>query len=147
MSGHVRVTLLRRIEDERYALTLIRRAELAAALPFVTDIAICDGREILALMAGRHFPPKPAAPGIVRFVSVLARRPRHTPELPMTLPGSGTWLLRLTAREDRFVLGEYRRQMKAIGYLGTLDRLFGVPATTRNWNTMSAIARVLEGAS
>jgi hypothetical protein len=33
--------------------------------------------------------------------------------------------------------------MKAIGYLGTLDRLFGVPATTRKWNTITAIARVL----
>jgi hypothetical protein len=35
--------------------------------------------------------------------------------------------------------------MKAIGYLGTLDRLFGVPVTTRNWNTVSAIANVLGG--
>ena len=35
--------------------------------------------------------------------------------------------------------------MKAIGYLGTLDRLFGVPVTTRNWNTITAIARVLDG--
>ena len=33
--------------------------------------------------------------------------------------------------------------MKVIGYLGTVDRLFGVPATTRNWNTITAIARVL----
>jgi hypothetical protein len=33
--------------------------------------------------------------------------------------------------------------MRAIGYLGKLDRLFGVPATTRNWNTITAIARVL----
>jgi hypothetical protein len=33
--------------------------------------------------------------------------------------------------------------MKVIGYLGTFDRLFGVPVTTRNWNTMTTIARVL----
>ena len=33
--------------------------------------------------------------------------------------------------------------MKVIGYLGTLDRLFGVPVTTRNWNTLTAIANVL----
>jgi uncharacterized protein (DUF1697 family) len=33
--------------------------------------------------------------------------------------------------------------MKAIGYLGKFDQLFGVPATTRNWNTVTAIARVL----
>jgi uncharacterized protein (DUF1697 family) len=61
----------------------------------------------------------------------------------MSLPSSGEWLLKILARENRFVFGVYRRHMKAIGYLGTLDRLFGVPATTRNWNTITAIARVL----
>jgi hypothetical protein len=33
--------------------------------------------------------------------------------------------------------------MKVISYLGALDRLFGVPATTRNWKTITAIAQVL----
>jgi hypothetical protein len=37
----------------------------------------------------------------------------------------------------------YRRHMKVIGFLGALDRLYGVTVTTRNWNTMAAIARVL----
>ena len=32
-----------------------------------------------------------------------------------------------------------------IGYLGEIDHLFGVPATTRNWNTITAVASVLEG--
>ena len=62
----------------------------------------------------------------------------------MSLPASGQWLLKVLARERRFVFGVYRRQMKAIGYLGEVDRLFGVPATTRNWNTITAVARVLE---
>jgi hypothetical protein len=34
--------------------------------------------------------------------------------------------------------------MKAIGHLGSLDRLFGVPVTTRSWSTISAVARALE---
>jgi hypothetical protein len=38
----------------------------------------------------------------------------------------------------------YRRDMKVIGYLGKLDRIFGVSATTRNWNTITMIARVIE---
>lgn len=33
--------------------------------------------------------------------------------------------------------------MKVIGYLGALDRLYGVTATTRNWNTIASIARLL----
>jgi hypothetical protein len=62
----------------------------------------------------------------------------------VSLPASGKWLLKILARERRFVFGVYRRQMKAIGYLGEIDQLFGVPATTRNWNTITAIAKVLE---
>jgi hypothetical protein len=33
--------------------------------------------------------------------------------------------------------------MKAIGYLGTLDRIFGAPVTTRSWNTMAAVSAAL----
>ena len=35
--------------------------------------------------------------------------------------------------------------MKTIGYLGQIDKLFGVPATTRNWNNFVAIVRILKG--
>ncbi len=35
--------------------------------------------------------------------------------------------------------------MKTIGYLGRIDKLFGAPATTRNWNTIVAIVRILKG--
>jgi hypothetical protein len=53
-------------------------------------------------------------------------------------------MLRVIGTEQPFVFGLYRRNMKAIGYLGKLDQLFGCPVTTRNWNTINAIASVLE---
>jgi len=34
--------------------------------------------------------------------------------------------------------------MKTISYLGQIDKLFGAPATTRNWNTIAAIVRILK---
>jgi uncharacterized protein (DUF1697 family) len=120
------------------------RAELARRLPFEAEIAICQGREILGLMARNHFADQPVRPDVVRFVSVLSQRPRSAPPTPMRFPSSGRWLLKILARDNRFVFGVYRRHMKVISYLGTLDRLFGVPATTRNWNTITAIARVLD---
>ena len=119
------------------------RAELASRLPFNTEIVICGGHEIVRLMSHNQFADQRARPDVVRFVSVLSQRPRSVPSLPMTFPSSGTWLLKILARDNRFVFGLYRRHMKVIGYLGTLDRLFGVPVTTRNWNTMTAIAKVL----
>ena len=119
------------------------RAEVARRLPFDAEIMICQGREIIRLMSQNHFADQPLRPDVVRFVSVLSKRPRPAPRTPLSLPSSGGWLLKVLARDNRFVFGVYRRHMKAIGYLGTLDRLFGVPVTTRNWNTITAIARVL----
>lgn len=124
------------------------RAEFARRLPFDTQIMICHGREITRLLTHKCFADYPPRPDIVRFVSVLSRAPRPGPALPITLPSSGKWLLKILARDGRCVLGVYRRHMKVIGYLGTMDKAFGVPATTRNWNTFTAITRVLDnGAS
>ncbi len=120
------------------------RAEFARRLPFETEMMICQGREIVRLVSHDLFSDHAARPDIVRFVSVLSRAPRSAPSTPMSIPSTGKWQVRVLARENRFVVGLYRRQMKAIGHLGTLDRVFGVPVTTRNWNTIIAIADVLE---
>ena len=124
------------------------RAEIERRLPFDAEIMICQGPEIVRLVSRNFFAGHPVRPDIVRFVSILSRLPRSEPPLPVQLPSGGNWLLKVLAREDRFVMGLYRRHMKVIGYLGTLDRLFGVPVTTRNWNTITAIGNVLaEGAT
>ena len=120
------------------------RAEFARRLPFDTEIAICQGREIGGLMSRDFFSDHVVRRDIVRFVSVLSQSPRSAPSTPMSFPSTGKWLVRILAREDRFVVGLYRRHMKVISYLGTLDRVFGVPVTTRNWNTITAIAKVLD---
>ena len=119
------------------------REELASRLPFDTEIMICQGREIARLMNRNYFADQPVRPDVVRFVSVLSRRPRTAPSMPMSFPPSGRWLMKILARDNRFVFGLYRRHMKAIRYLGARDRIFGVPVTTRNWTTMNAIASVL----
>ena len=120
------------------------RAELARRLPFNTEIFICQGRDLVRLMSLDIFARQAARPGIIRFVSVLSRLPRLPPRLPITLPTRGPWLLKVLIRDGRFVVGQYHRHMKVIGYLGTLDRVFGVSVTTRNWNTMAAIVKVLK---
>lgn len=120
------------------------RAEFARRLPFDTEIMICEGREIVRLLSRDLFSDYPARPDIIRFVSVLSKAPRQAPSAPMSFPSTGKWLVRVLLRERRFVVGLYRRHLKAISYLGTFDRVFGVPVTTRNWNTITAIARALE---
>ena len=119
------------------------RAEVARRLPFVAEIVVCQGRDITSLISKNPFAGQSVRRGVVRFVSVLSRRPRLMPSTPMRFPSSGQWLMKILTRRNRFVIGMYRRQMKAIGLLGTLDRLYGVSVTTRNWNTIAAIAKVL----
>jgi uncharacterized protein (DUF1697 family) len=119
------------------------RAALVKKLPFEAEVALCDGRDLSRLMIDNPFGTEPQRPDVVRFVSILSRASRVRPTLPVTLPPSGEWLVRVIAARDRFVFGEYRRQMRTIGYLGQIDKLFGVPATTRNWNSISATVRVL----
>ncbi len=119
------------------------RAEVARKLPFDAEIAVCQGRDIASLISKNPFAGQSVRPGVVCFVSVLAQRPRLTPSTPMRFPPSGQWLMKILTRRSRFVFGMYRRHMKVIGLLGSLDRLYGVAATTRNWNTIAAIAEVL----
>ena len=120
-------------------------AEFASRLPFETHILICQGRDIARLLRNGCFAGIPARSDIVRFVSVLSRTTRSKPTLPMQLPARGPWMVKVLARDRQFVFGVYRRRMKAITCLSSLDRVFGATATTRNWNTIAAIARTLEG--
>ncbi|MGA9798931.1 MAG: DUF1697 domain-containing protein [Terriglobales bacterium] len=122
------------------------RAELAKRLPFETEVVICKGAEILELKSANPFSGQPAGPKIVWFVSILAERGRPLPSVPLGLPSKEEWSLKILAIKGRFVLGLYQREMKAIRYLGQLDKLFGVVATTRNWNTITALARILRKA-
>jgi uncharacterized protein (DUF1697 family) len=124
------------------------RAALLRKLPFATHVAMCDGNDVLRLVTENPFGPAPAGPDVVRFVSFLSEAARVQPPLPVTLPPDGLppggqWLVRIVALNDRIACGEYRRHMKTIGYLGQIDKLFGVPATTRNWNTVNSIVRIL----
>jgi uncharacterized protein (DUF1697 family) len=121
------------------------RAELLRKLPFEAEVVLCDARDLIRLEMDNPFGTEPARPDIVRFVSILSKAGRVRTAIPITLPSSGEWFLRVIASKNRFVFGVYRRHMKTIGYLGQIDKLFGVPATTRNWNTITAIVRIVKG--
>ena len=120
------------------------RAALVRKLPFKCEIMICPARDIIKLKD--PFSRQPSGPNIVRFVSVLAKRLRELPPLPLSLPSDHDWLVKIIAIEGRFVLGLYRREMKAISYLGKIEKKFGVAATTRNWNTIQKVAQILKDA-
>ena len=121
---------------------------LRARLSFVSldleqDSALhCD---LIRLETENPFAAETSPSDVVRFVSILSKAGGVRGSLPVTFPSDGEWLVRVMASQGQFVFGMYRRHMKTISYLGQIDKLYGVPATTRNWNTINALMRILKG--
>lgn len=120
------------------------RAALLLKLPFAAQVMLCDARDLLRLETQNPFGPRPCPPDVVRFVSILPKAGRLPASLPVSFPSDGEWLVQVLAAKGHFVFGMYRRSMKTITYLGQIDKLYGAPATTRNWNTIQAILRILK---
>jgi uncharacterized protein (DUF1697 family) len=121
------------------------RTALLRKLPFEAEVVMCAGRDVMRLESENPFAAAPSPPDVVRFVSILSKPGGVRALLPVTFPPHGPWLVRVLASDGPFVFGMYRRHMKTIRYLGQIDKLYGVPATTRNWNTIVAITRILKG--
>jgi uncharacterized protein (DUF1697 family) len=121
----------------------VLRAAIAKKLPFKCEIMICPAPDILQLVSKNPFARQPSGADITRFVTVLHNSARELPSLPLNMPSDDNWLLRIVCVHNRFVLGIYRRQMKAISYLAKVEKRIGVPVTTRNWNTIEKVVQVL----
>jgi len=120
-------------------------ADLLRKLPFEAQVVLCEGRDLIRLEMENPFGPEPSRQDIVRFVSILSNVGGLRPSLPVTFPPDGQWFVRVITSKNRFVIGVYRRHMRTISYLGQIDKLFGEPVTTRNWNTILAVVRILKG--
>jgi uncharacterized protein (DUF1697 family) len=121
----------------------VLRNAFAKKLPFKCEIMIVPAPDVIRLASKDPFAQEPSGENITRFVNVLAKRVRTVAALPLSLPSENDWLLKIIAIQNRFVLGLYRRDMKAISYLGKVEKLLGVPSTNRNWNTILKVAQIL----
>ena len=123
----------------------ILRAEIVRRLKFPAEIIICDGRDLLELIAADPFRGEPSPPEATRFVTILAKRPRDLPPLPIQAPPGDRWEVRILEVRGRFVLSLWRRLSKRFIDPRKLigDTSFGVVGTTRNWNTVVKVGGVL----
>jgi len=118
------------------------RDEILRRLPFKPELMICPAREVLALARGNWFDDAPAGKDLGRFVSVLQKAPRAKPRLPIEQPASPKWEVRVVAITGRFALSV--RRLGQTYSNAVVEKQLGIPATTRNWNTIEAIREVLE---
>ena len=119
-------------------------AELRRKLPFKAEVAFCNSSDLIRLAMENPFGAEPPRPDVVQFVSILSKAGRSKISLPIALPPTGEWFVRIIGSKNRLVFGVYRRHMKTIGYLGQIDKLFGAPATTRSWSTILSVLRILK---
>ncbi|HKD07289.1 MAG TPA: hypothetical protein VKB79_15410 [Bryobacteraceae bacterium] len=117
---------------------------LRQKLPAGTVIAFCDGRDLARLERDRPFQNERPHPDLVPFVSVLSKAGKSKASVPTVIPENGEWFVRILGSRSRLLFGVYRRHMKTIGHLGRIDGIFGAPVTTRSWNTILSVLRVLE---
>ena len=116
--------------------------EILRRLPFKPELMICPARDVLALARGNWFGDALAGKDIGRFVSVLQKAPRVKPPLPFEQPAGAKWEVRIVAITGRFALS--LRRLGQTYSNAVVEKHLGVPATTRNWNTIEAIREVLE---
>lgn len=121
-------------------------AQLKKNFKIECEIMIVPAKAIVDLTKKNPFARQPSGPDITRFVSVLHKplssslATRHS---SLSLPSDKDWLLKIIAIRNQFVLGIYKREMKAIGYLGKIEKILGVPATTRSWTTIEKVGNIL----
>jgi uncharacterized protein (DUF1697 family) len=118
------------------------RDEILRRLPFKPELMICPAQEVLDLACGNWFGDVPAGKDMGRFVSVLQKAPRAKPPLPIKQPAGTKWEVWIVAITGRFALSV--RRLGQTYSNAVVEKHLGIPATTRNWNTIETICKVLK---
>jgi uncharacterized protein (DUF1697 family) len=122
----------------------ILRAAISRKLPFKCKIMICPAKQIVDLANVDPFPGEPGD-DIDAHVSVMAKRPAKIPKLPIYVPSRDKWEIKIANVIGRTVICLRRRVKTGRLYPNAVvEKQFGVAATTRSWNTIEKIAKILE---
>jgi uncharacterized protein (DUF1697 family) len=122
---------------------LVLRAAIAKKLPFKCEIMVCPAKEIVDL--AKENPLKgETGKAIDAHVTILAKRPTQLPKLPIYAPSKDKWEIRILRVVGTAVLSLRRRIENGRLYPNQIvEKLFGIPATTRTWNTIEKITKIL----
>lgn len=123
------------------ALARSIEADLLAWLGYPVATMVRTWAELEALVASNPFKGVARAPDAKLYVTFLWEPPAKKPRLPRVSAKDGLTLFRITGREA-FMFAERLPDGKFGVPNLPLEKELGVPATTRNWNT---ILRLLKG--
>ncbi len=102
-----------------------------------TTVVFRTLRELGSLVRSAPFRDFEDETDLKLYVAFLAAPPRRTLELPLRLPSDGLEAFALR-RHDVLLVG--RRVRGRFGFPNNVvEKAFGVPATSRNWNTVTKL--------
>jgi uncharacterized protein (DUF1697 family) len=114
------------------------RTHLSSLLDEEPEIAVRRLDLIEEIVERRPFRSAEAERGIKLYVAFLFRKPRHEPIFPLTSSREALEAIAMTGREV-FIIS----RRKTSGFYGFpnnfIEKALGVPATSRNWSTITNI--------
>jgi uncharacterized protein (DUF1697 family) len=128
--------------QERARLLEKVRARLGCMLHDECDIMLRSARWVQDLVKAAPFKDVESGSGTKLYVAFLSRRPRIKLRLPLV---SSTDALEIVAASgnEAFVISR-RKENGFFGFPNNfVEKEFGVPATSRNWSTITRIVRLL----
>ncbi|HEX4438533.1 MAG TPA: DUF1697 domain-containing protein [Thermoanaerobaculia bacterium] len=121
------------------------RKSILKALEFECEVIVCRGADVVALARRAEKEPRPYGKDLKTMVSVLAAKPKGATRLPVAVPDGKDWQVRVTEVDGPFVTSVWRRRAGRLIYPNeVVEKLFGVPATTRGWSTIETLRRIVE---
>ena len=128
-------------EGKPLEIARLIEGDLLAWLGYPVATMVRTREELDALVASDPFRGVERQPDAKLYVAFLWEPPKTKPKLPRVSTRSGLRLFRVTGREA-FMVSE----RLADGKFGVpnlpLEKELGVPATTRNWNTILRLANL-----
>jgi uncharacterized protein (DUF1697 family) len=137
--GAVGTFVIREDVDEE----TLRRAILRK-LPIKCDVMICSAKEIVDLV--RDNPLRNEKTGRDRrvFLTVMSAAPAKLPKLPIYAPNRKNWEVSLAWIRGTLALSLWQRLRDNPLYPNQIvEKQFGVRTTTRTWDTIEKVAKVL----
>jgi uncharacterized protein (DUF1697 family) len=120
------------------------RNAILRKLPFRCDVMICPAKDMLDLARAVPLTDEPLGNDLRAFVTVMAKRPRRLPKLPIYAPNIDQWEVKVVRITGLCALSLWRRLKENALYPNQIiEKEFGVATTTRSWNTILKVAKIL----
>ena len=121
------------------------RAQILERLSFKPEIMIYPAHDIVQLVPPALSAEESTAGNVRIFVTATAKAPVLPSKLPLFAPEKARWEVKIVRISGNLVLSLWRPLRKQSLYPNeVIEKNFGVAGTTRSWNTIEKILKVLQ---